>query len=32
MSLSRYVVRASIAVADIVRAAEFYESRLGPHP
>jgi catechol 2,3-dioxygenase-like lactoylglutathione lyase family enzyme len=29
MSLSAYRVRASIAVADISRAAEFYEAKLG---
>src|SRR5919198_3032132 len=29
MTLSRYVVRASVAVADIARAADFYEQRLG---
>jgi catechol 2,3-dioxygenase-like lactoylglutathione lyase family enzyme len=29
MSLSRYTVRASIAVADIARAAVFYEGKLG---
>jgi catechol 2,3-dioxygenase-like lactoylglutathione lyase family enzyme len=29
MSLSSYIVRASIAVSDIARAAEFYEGKLG---
>jgi catechol 2,3-dioxygenase-like lactoylglutathione lyase family enzyme len=29
MSLSSYVVRASVAVADIARASEFYEGTLG---
>jgi catechol 2,3-dioxygenase-like lactoylglutathione lyase family enzyme len=29
MSLSSYVVRASIAVSDMARAAEFYEGQLG---
>jgi catechol 2,3-dioxygenase-like lactoylglutathione lyase family enzyme len=29
MSLSSYIVRTSIAVADIARAAEFYERKLG---
>jgi catechol 2,3-dioxygenase-like lactoylglutathione lyase family enzyme len=29
MSLSSHTVRASVAVADIARAAEFYERRLG---
>jgi catechol 2,3-dioxygenase-like lactoylglutathione lyase family enzyme len=29
VSLSRYMVRTSIAVADIARASQFYEGRLG---
>jgi catechol 2,3-dioxygenase-like lactoylglutathione lyase family enzyme len=29
MSLSSYIVRPSLAVADIARAAEFYEGKLG---
>jgi catechol 2,3-dioxygenase-like lactoylglutathione lyase family enzyme len=29
MSLSRYMVRASVAVSDLARAAEFYEEKLG---
>ena len=32
MSLSGYKVRASIAVSDIARAAEFYERKLGLSP
>jgi catechol 2,3-dioxygenase-like lactoylglutathione lyase family enzyme len=32
MSLSSYMVRTSVAVADIARAAEFYEGRLGLAP
>jgi catechol 2,3-dioxygenase-like lactoylglutathione lyase family enzyme len=32
MSLSGYRVRASIAVSDIARAAEFYEGKLGLSP
>ena len=32
MSLSGYKVRASIAVSDIARAAEFYEGKLGLSP
>jgi catechol 2,3-dioxygenase-like lactoylglutathione lyase family enzyme len=29
MTLSKYMIRASVAVSDVVRAAQFYEGKLG---